>query len=443
MFDFGALSASFGGFIWVMFFFILALSIIVAVHEYGHYIVGRWCGIHAEVFSVGFGTVLLSRVDRHGTHWQIAALPFGGYVKFKADSNATSAPDEAVLNSLSPMELRRTLNGAPIWARAATAAAGPAFNFILSVILFFALFMWQGQLTDKLKIHKMYAVPGDFTLNLGDEIIAVNGLNVSNFKEFFLVGQDLIGVVNYTVKRDGQLVDAQGPVPFPALVAQVQPRSAAIEAGILSGDVITRIDGKPISGFLDLKKLVSSADQDEMLFSIWRTGEEFDVTLRSKNIAIPEPDGSFKSRRLVGITGSTFFEPDTEPQSFDVAITAAFERTWYIINISLAGLKQMILGSISACNLSGPVAIAETAGQMASQGALSFLALIAGLSTAVGLMNLFPIPVLDGGHLIFCAYEAITGRKPSDFVLNGLMTFGLILVFSLTIFAVIMNFICP
>ena len=118
-------------------------------------------------------------------------------------------------------------------------------------------------------------------------------------------------------------------------------------------------------------------------------------------------------------------------------------RTWFIINISLAGLKQMILGSISACNLSGPVAIAETAGQMASQGALPFLALIAGLSTAVGLMNLFPIPVLDGGHLVFCAYEAITGRKPSDSVLNILMTFGLILIFSLTVFAVIMNSICP
>ena len=108
----------------------------------------------------------------------------------------------------------------------------------------------------------------------------------------------------------------------------------------------------------------------------------------------------------MGITGGTFFEPGTEPQSFIVAIKAAVERTWFIIKMSLTGLKQMIVGSISACNLSGPVAIAETAGQMASQGALPFLALIAGLSTAVGLMNLFPIPILDGGHLVFCAYEA-------------------------------------
>jgi regulator of sigma E protease len=138
-----------------------------------------------------------------------------------------------------------------------------------------------------------------------------------------------------------------------------------------------------------------------------------------------------------------FFEPGIEPLPFGTAITAAVERTWYIITVSLAGLKQMILGSISACNLSGPVAIAETAGQVASQGALPFLALIAGLSTAVGLMNLFPIPVLDGGHLLFCAYETITGRTPSDSVLQFLMSFGLVLVLGLTLFAVVMNLICP
>ena len=443
MFDFAAVSASFGGFIWMMFFFILALSVIVAVHEYGHYLVGRWCGIHAEVFSVGFGSVLLSRIDRYGTRWQIAALPFGGYVKFKADFNISSAPDEVALNSHDQTELRRTMHGAPIWARAATAAAGPAFNFILSIVLFCALFMWQGQFSDSLKINKMFNIPGEFTLQLGDEITAVNGVDVNNFEEFVLAGQDTKNSVTYTVKRNGQVVKAQGPVPFPAVVYQVQPRSAAIEAGIQSGDVITHIDGQSISGFADLQSLVAAGDEDDMQFSIWRLGTKFDVVLRSKPVAIPGPNGSFESRRLVGITGGTFFEPSTEPQSFVVAITAAFERTWFIIKISLAGLRQMIVGSISACNLSGPVAIAETAGQMASQGALPFLALIAGLSTAVGLMNLFPIPILDGGHLVFCAYEAITGRKPNDSVLQFLLTFGLIIVLSFTVFAVIMNQICP
>ena len=443
MFDIVALSTSFGGFIWVVFFFVLALSIIVAVHEYGHYIIGRWCGIHAEVFSVGFGPVLLSWVDRHATRWQVAALPFGGFVKFKGDSDAASLPKSQILPGRDPVELRRTMHGAPIWARAVTAAAGPVFNFILSIVLFCALFMWQGQFSDSLKIATLSPTPGVNTLQVGDEITAINGLGVASFEDFVAAGQVVKAPVRYSVLREGRRVEAQGPVPFPALVSQVQPRSAAIEAGIKAGDVITRIDGNVVNGFDDLQMAVAAADVDEMLFSVWRSGTEFDVLLTSRPVAIPRPDGSFENRRLVGITGGLFFEPGTEPLPFGTAITAAVERTWYIITVSLAGLKQMILGSISACNLSGPVAIAETAGQVASQGALPFMALIAGLSTAVGMMNLFPIPVLDGGHLVFCAYEAITGRKPSDSVLQFLMTFGLILVLGLTVFAVVMNSICP
>ena len=128
--------------------------------------------------------------------------------------------------------------------------------------------MWQGQFSDSLKINKMFNIPGEFTLELGDEITAVNGLDVHNFGEFLLAGQDVKNSVTYTVKRNGQLVQAQGPVPFPALVYQVQPRSAAIEAGILSGDVITHIDGQPIFGFADLQSLVAAADRDEMQFSV-------------------------------------------------------------------------------------------------------------------------------------------------------------------------------
>jgi len=442
MFDFTSLSASFGGFIWIAFFFVLALSVIVTVHEYGHYIVGRWCGIYAEVFSVGFGPVLFSRLDKRGTRWQIAVLPFGGYVKFKGDANAASGPDGQVLPSLDPIELRCTMHGAPIWARAATAAAGPVFNFIFSIILFCVLFMWQGQFTASPKISQMFATPVVNTLQIGDEIISVNGVDVFSIEDLVIAGKELVAPAFYTVLRDKRRVGAQGPVPFPALVSQVQPRSAAIEAGIKVGDVITRIDGQVLNGFADLQAAVATADADEMLFSVWREGSEFDVILTSRLVAIPELNGSFENRRLVGITGGIFFEPGKEPLPFGIAITAALKRTWYIITVSLAGIKQMVLGSISACNLSGPVAIAETAGQVASQGAMPFLALIASLSTAVGLMNLFPIPVLDGGHLLFCAYEFITGRKPSDSVLQILMTFGLVVVLSLTLFAVVMNEIC-
>jgi regulator of sigma E protease len=228
-----------------------------------------------------------------------------------------------------------------------------------------------------------------------------------------------------------------------ALVGQVSPRSAAFEAGILAGDVITRIDGVPIRDFGDLQKAVAISDDAEMDFTVWREGLEFEVTLKSKPVAIPGPDGNFTNRRLVGISGAMFFEPGTEPLPFVTALQAAVARTWFIIKISLAGLSEMVLGKISACNLSGPVAIAETAGQVATQGTIPFLALIAGLSTAVGLMNLFPIPVLDGGHLLICAYELVTGRKPSESIIQLIMTWGLFFILSLTVFTIVMNMLCP
>jgi regulator of sigma E protease len=199
----------------------------------------------------------------------------------------------------------------------------------------------------------------------------------------------------------------------------------------------------PIRDFSGLQKVVAATENAAMNFTVWRRGVEFDVTLKSKAVALPGPDGSFTNRRLVGISSAMFFEPGTLPLPFITALKAAAARTWFIIKISLAGLSEMVLGKISACNLSGPVAIAETAGQVASQGTIPFLALIAGLSTAIGLMNLFPIPVLDGGHLIMCAYEFITGRKPSERILQFIMSAGLFFILSLTVFTVVMNILCP
>ena len=134
-----------GGFLWTLAFFILAIAIIVFVHEYGHYIVGRWSGIHAEVFSLGFGPVIWSGADKRGTRWQIAALPFGGYVKFLGDANAaSSAADDEVMSHLDAKARRRTMHGAPLWARAATIFAGPAFNFLFSIAVFAAFMVVKG-----------------------------------------------------------------------------------------------------------------------------------------------------------------------------------------------------------------------------------------------------------------------------------------------------------
>ena len=165
--DIVGLIPTFGGLIWTIAAFIIALSVIIAIHEYGHYIVGRWTGIEADVFSLGFGPVLFSRVDKHGTKWQFALLPFGGYVKFKGDANAASGKDEEAMEGIatqSPEELRRTMHGAPLWARAATVAAGPVFNFAMSILVFGLIFWSQGVSKEPLTV-----VPSWYTLAL-DEV---------------------------------------------------------------------------------------------------------------------------------------------------------------------------------------------------------------------------------------------------------------------------------
>ena len=176
---------------------------------------------------------------------------------------------------------------------------------------------------------------------------------------------------------------------------------------------------------------------------VGRDGERLDFEMTPKATDEPQPDGSFKQNLRIGIIGGMAFAPATETPGFGDAVGSGVQNTWRIITGSIAGLREMIVGNISTCNLSGPVGIAQTSGAMASQGAQSFIYFIAVLSTAVGLLNLFPIPTLDGGHLVFYAYEAVTGKPPSDGALRVLMTIGITLVLTLMLFALGNDLFCP
>lgn len=179
--------------------------------------------------------------------------------------------------------------------------------------------------------------------------------------------------------------------------------------------------------------------------TFWRDGAENTVMLTPRLLAIPQADGSMRDEPKMGIgNGGLFFEPATSAAGVGEAMKLAVQQVWFIIRQSLNGLKEMIVGNINTCNLSGPVGIAETSGSMASQGAMSFISFIAVLSTAVGLLNLFPIPVLDGGHLVFHAYEAVTGKMPSDGALRIFMAIGLAIIGTLMLFAIGNDlFFCP
>ncbi|PSL17400.1 RIP metalloprotease RseP [Shimia abyssi] len=447
--DILSLLPGFGNSILVIVAFVVALSVIVAIHEYGHYIVGRWSGIHADVFSLGFGPVIWSRYDKRGTKWQLAAIPLGGYVKFKGDANAASGKDGEVMETMPEDELRSTMHGAPLWARTATVAAGPLFNFALSIIVFAVVLMANGRVGDTLIVGELRDLPNvEYSLLEGDKVLAIDGKSVPSLEDgaaysAFWENMTKENPLPYQVDRDGEVIDVTGPYLNPPIVLSLAPRSAAINAGLEVGDVFTAIDGEPIVAFSQLKEAVETGDGKTLALTVNRGGEvqEFDLTPR--RVDEPQDGGGFVTNWRIGIGGGLAFEPATEALGPGPAIASGVRQTGRIIEGSISGLYHMVTGAISSCNLSGPVGIAQTSGAMASQGIESFIWFIAVLSTAIGLLNLFPIPVLDGGHLVFYAYEAVTGRTPSDRVLRVLMTMGLAVILSLMAFGLTNDLFCP
>lgn len=439
-----------GGLIWTIVAFVVALSVIVTIHEYGHYIVGRWSGIHADVFSLGFGPVIYKRTDRRGTQWQIAALPFGGYVKFAGDANATSGKDEDAMQEAATdaAALRRTMHGAPLWARSATVAAGPVFNFIFSILVFSAIFLSSGVPRDTLTVGQLRALPAPVNeLQSGDTIVQIAGQTVPGLKDEayvrFLEDLPKAEVLDYRVARDGAEQDVRGPYIFPPLIVGLSPRSAAVAADLEVGDVIVGVNGTPIVAFDQLKTVVESSDGAPVALKVWRDGTILDKTLNAKRVDEPQADGGYATEWRIGIQGGMAFDLATTPLGVGQAVSRGATQTWNIVAGSLSGLGHIITGAISTCNLSGPIGIAQTSSVMASQGVQSFVWFIAVLSTAVGLLNLFPIPALDGGHLVFYAYEAVMKRPPSDGALRILMGIGVTLVLTLMVFALGNDVFCP
>jgi regulator of sigma E protease len=448
--DIATLIGQFGGLFWMIIAFVVALSVIVAIHEYGHYIVGRWTGIHADVFSLGFGPVLYSRLDNRGTKWQIASLPFGGYVKFAGDANAASGVDGEAMAEVAddPVARRATMHGAPLWARALTVAAGPVFNFALSIVIFFSVLVYTGQPSDPFTVSALQALPGQETeLREGDRILGIEGQEYAGFDEAvrwaLTTKPPRPNILYYDIERDGEKLTVTGPFLAPARIGNIIPQSAASYAGLQHGDVITHINGDPITAFLDMKEIVESSEGADLGLTVWRDGSVEQLVLTPKRVDEPLPAGGFDTQWRIGIMNGLAFQPATESVPLGTALTSSVRQVGRIIEGSILGLGHMITGGISTCNLSGPIGIAQTSGAMAAQGAQSFIWFIAVLSTAVGLMNLFPIPALDGGHLVFYAYEAVTKRPPSDGALRILMGIGLALVLTLMVFALGNDLFCP
>ncbi|MDE2579222.1 MAG: RIP metalloprotease [Hyphomicrobiales bacterium] len=322
--------------------FLLVLTVVVFIHELGHFLVGRWCGIKVDAFSIGFGPELFHHIDKHGTRWRLAALPLGGYVKFHGDANGASMSDEASIEAMPQDERDVTFAGQPVWKRFLTVAAGPAANFVLALVVFAGLFM--------------------------------------------IIGRPIV-----TPRVDG-----------------VRAGGAAAVAGFEQGDVVVEIDGQAIDSFESLQRIVMTSPGVDLHFVVDRAGKLVRMTAQP---AVVNEDTALGPVRK-GVLGIESKAQDFHIQKYGPvdAVRLGAHETWFIVRQTVNGIAGVLTGRESTKTLSGPAGLAQVSGEMAKHGPSALLNLIAILSISIGLLNLAPIPLLDGGHLLFYVFEAIRGR---------------------------------
>jgi regulator of sigma E protease len=427
-----------GGFLATVIPFLVVLGIVVFVHEFGHYIVGRWCGIRSDVFSVGFGPVLWSRRDRRGTLWQVAALPLGGYVKFRGDSDGASRADPERILAMTAAERAETFHGASVGRRMLTVLAGPFANFVLSVAVFAGLALWQGVPEERPVLGEIEPLPGvEQPLRAGDLVLEVNGRPVADIRDIYAAAAEMSapGPMAFVVERDGARLELDAPFAMPPLVIGVEPLSPASRAGLRTGDVILSADGEPLTAFEELRAAVLASGGREIPLEVWRDGATLTLPITPVERDADDGEGGFERRVMIGVAGASLYMPATVTPAPWTALGLGAERVVMVIVQSLNGLKHILLGTLGAENLQGPIGIAQISGETASQGLVSFITLIGVISTAIGLLNLFPIPVLDGGHFTAFVIEAVRGRPPSERVMQLAMSIGLGLILLLMVFA--------
>ncbi len=424
-----------------LFAFVTLIGIVVAIHEFGHYIVARWVGIHAEVFSLGFGPKLWSRVDKRGTTWQLAAIPLGGYVKFLGDKDAASTGASDDLQKMNAYDRRRSFPEAAVWRRFLTVLAGPVFNFMLSLLIFAGLAMWIGLPADRPIIGEVTPLPYENGMQSGDIITSVNGTPVENYADMYRIFADVRDAKNYsdialTVERDGATLAITAPFPATPYIVNVMPFTPAYNAGIEIGDVIVAVDGQNIRSYDELKAIVTEAENQSVEVDVWRDGSVLTLSMTPEIMDYPDGQGGFKKELLIGVNLGYYFEPARNKTPSPLyALEFGGKQVWNVIYGSYNSFKHMILGNLSVKNLQGPIGIARMSGIVIEASWTDFIGLIAMLSTGIGFLNLLPIPVLDGGHLVTYVYEALRGKPPNPRFMQPAMMIGMVLLLSMMLLA--------
>ena len=353
--------------------FIVLITVVVFIHEYGHYYFARKFGVGVTDFSIGFGKELFGFNDKSGTRWKFCAIPLGGYVKFFGDRNVFSqAEQEELLKNYNHVDQKKLFVTKPLYQRSLIVAAGPFANFLLAIIIFSFIYMFSGK---------------DFT---------------------------------------------------PAVIQEVQKDSPAYVAGIKKNDLILSINKNEVHSILDVSTYINASTSEIINIKIDRNNQEIFLVVKPKKILDKDSLGNQVNKKIIGIKiGPNNNEFNRERLGPATAVLYAIKETWFIIKTSTNFILSMFKGKGDTTQLGGPIKIAKITGQVAQYGFVAFLSIMAYISISLGFINLFPIPMLDGGHLMFYLFEKLLGRPLKQKTQEGFFRIGLFLLFSLMFFTTV------
>ena len=352
----------------IIIWFLILLTVIVFIHELGHYLIARLNGVKVEVFSIGFGKEILGFTDSKGTRWKFSLIPLGGYVKFFGDANLTSSLSEDQFKTLSIKEINETFHIKSLKQKASIVFAGPLANFIFAFIVLFLILIVKG---------------------------------------------------------------APSNIKYYPIIANILENSAAYNAGFKINDEIISVNGNKVENFIDIRDLIISSPLKELYFKINRKGRLYDIIAKPDAIEVIDKNGIKSINGRMGFSAK--YETVYNKLSFNGALKKSLSDTYIYTIKTFQGISDIVIGKRSASELGGPIMIASVASKAANRGIESYFFVMAIISINLGLINLFPIPLLDGGHLLLYGIQTVTNKAINEVFLKYYYGIGMFIIFGLMI----------